>query len=155
MSTNKWILITALAVFVVFLFTLQQGCKKSPEPHVVLIVLDTLRADHLPFYGYEKNTAPFLSELASQGIVFENVFAASSWTAPASASILTSLYPFQHGVTTGFLASKYFKVELNRIPGKIKTITEVLKENGYKTYGEYLPGRRIYPGLRQVQTIPI
>jgi len=135
MRTNKWILITALAAAAVSLFTLQQGCKKSPETHVVLIVLDTLRADHLPFYGYEKNTAPFLSELASQSIVFGNVFSASSWTAPASASIFTSLYPFQHGVTTGFIASKYLKVELNRIPGEIKTITEVLKENGYKTYG--------------------
>lgn len=135
MKINKWILIITLAVFVVSLFALQQGCKKSPEPNVVLIVLDTLRADHLPFYGYEKNTAPFLTQLASQGVVFENVFAASSWTAPASASIFTSLYPFQHGVTTGFLASKYFKVELNRIPGKIRTITEMLKENGYKTYG--------------------
>lgn len=135
MKINKWILFTVLAVFTVSLFTLQQGCKKAPEPHVVLIVLDTLRADHLPFYGYERNTAPFLSGLASQSIVFENVFSASSWTGPASASIFTSLYPFQHGVTTGFFASKFFDIELNRIPGKVKTITEVLKENGYTTYG--------------------
>lgn len=112
------------------------GCKKkSAEPNVVLIVLDTLRADHLPFYGYEKNTAPFLSHIASQGIVFENTFSASSWTGPATASIFTSLYPFQHGVTTGFFATKFFNIEINHIPNSIKTIPELLKENGYKTYG--------------------
>lgn len=125
-----------LCLVVVSALVFQQNCKKkTPEPNVVLIVLDTLRADHLPFYGYKNNTAPFLSQIASQGVVFENALAASSWTAPSTASILTSLYPFQHGVTTGYLASKFFRIKINRIPAKIKTITEVLKETGYKTYG--------------------
>jgi arylsulfatase A-like enzyme len=106
--------------------------KSFNEANVVLIVLDTLRA---AFYGYKKNTAPFLSEIASRSIIFENAYSASSWTAPATASIFTSLYPFQHGVKTGLQASKFFKIKLNRIPEKIKTITEILKENGYKTYG--------------------
>ena len=133
-NTSKYFLITALIIA----FSIHQvNCKRksSNEPNVVLIVLDTLRADHLPFYGYKKKTAPFLSEIASRSIIFENAYSASSWTAPATASIFTSLYPFQHGVTTGLKTSKFFKIKLNRIPEKIKTITEILKENGYKTYG--------------------
>jgi len=136
MNLNKFWGAAVLVALVIVPLTLHHGCKKkNAEPNVVLIVLDTLRADHLPFYGYEKNTAPFLSHLASRGVVFENTFSPSSWTGPATASIFTSLYPFQHGVTTGFFAGKYFKVEINRIPGSIQTITELLKENGYKTYG--------------------
>ncbi|HLP48005.1 MAG TPA: sulfatase [Candidatus Kapabacteria bacterium] len=130
----KFFSAAVIAVLVIFLPALHQGCKKKAEPNVVLIVLDTLRADHLPFYGYEKNTAPFLTNLASRGVVFENTFSTSSWTGPATASIFTSLYPFQHGVTTGFFAGKFFKVEINRIPNDIKTLPELLKENGYKTY---------------------
>ena len=114
------------------------GCKEKKEklePNVVLIVIDTLRADHLPFLGYEKNTSPFLGEIASKNIVFENAFSASSWTSPSTASIYTSLYPFQHGVIMCFAPSRGNKIELNRIPDEIKTITEVLGENGYATYG--------------------
>jgi arylsulfatase A-like enzyme len=114
---------------------LHYGCaRKTAEPNIVFILIDTLRADHLPFYGYEKNTAPFLSELASHGAVFENAFSASSWTGPSTASIYTSMYPFQHGVTTGFFAGKRLKLELNCMPTGVKTIPELLKEDGYATY---------------------
>lgn len=125
-----------ITIFVICSVIFQQNCvKKSAAPNIVLIVLDTLRADHLPFYGYQINTAPFLSGIVSRSILFENAFAASSWTAPSTASIFTALYPFQHGVTTGYTASKFLKIKLNRIPAKIETITEVLREKGYKTYG--------------------
>ncbi len=125
-----------LSVLIMGAFILQQNCKKTTNsPNIVVIVLDTLRADHLPFYGYPKDTAPFLGRLVSQGVLFENAFAASSWTAPSTASIFTSLYPFQHGVTTGYFASRFFRVRLNRIPAKIKTLPEVLKGEGYSTFG--------------------
>ena len=65
------------------------------------ILVDTLRADHLPTYGYPRATAPFLSSLATDGIVFENAWSTSSWTAPATASLFTSLYPQEHGVVHG------------------------------------------------------
>jgi arylsulfatase A-like enzyme len=100
----------------------------------VLIVIDTLRADHLPFGGYERNTAPFLSELAAQGIVFESAHSPSAWTAPATASIITSLYPLQHGVLTGLLATDELKIDLNRIPSDVETMGEVFKSNGYATF---------------------
>jgi arylsulfatase A-like enzyme len=130
---NKKILVLVVFVFVISLFHFH--CTRENEVNVVLIVLDTLRADHLPFYGYNKNTAPFLSQLSSKSIVFENAFSASSYTSPSTASIFTSLYPFQHGVFMGFFASRQRKIKLNQIPLKIKTITEILEENGYKTFG--------------------
>ena len=61
------------------------SCESSPAspPNIVIIVIDSLRADHLPFYGYGRETAPFLTELASESVVFRNAYSTSSWTAPA------------------------------------------------------------------------
>ncbi|MCP5054172.1 MAG: sulfatase [bacterium] len=139
MYQKRLILLLLPVIAMVFIFN---GCKSKEKKNfnVVLIVIDTLRSDHLPFYGYKKNTAPFLGELAKQGVVFENAFSASSWTSPATASIFTSLYPYQHGVLMGLLAIRNAqkidpKVTINRIPQKITTITEVLKKEGYQTYG--------------------
>jgi arylsulfatase A-like enzyme len=118
------------------------GCwrRTSGDCNVVLIVVDTLRADHLPFYGYGKQLTPFLSSLAEKGVVFENAYSPSSWTAPATASILTSLYPFQHGLTMGFFAQKEMikrkrETQVNRIPKQVTTLAERLKSHGYQTFG--------------------
>ena len=127
---------------IIALLMASMACK-SREPadfNVVLIVIDTLRSDHLSFYGYSQETAPFLSGLAGRSILFKNVFSASSWTSPATASIFTSLYPFQHGVMMGLLgiidAQKIDPdIQVNRIPGEIDTLPEVLKRRGFKTYG--------------------
>ncbi len=69
----------------------------APIEHVVLVTLDTLRADHLPTYGYPRATAPFIDSLARRGVVFENVRASSSHTTPTHASLFTGLHPYQHG----------------------------------------------------------
>lgn len=134
----QWLLVFAIAT----LLFIPNGCKgkKIKDFNVVLIVIDTLRSDHLPFYGYEKNTAPFLWELSKKSVIFENAFSASSWTSPGTASIFTSLYPYQHGVLMGLLAIRNARkidpnVEVNRIPEEITTITEVFKKHGYQTYG--------------------
>lgn len=117
------------------------SCHRPPkDPNVVVIVIDTLRADHLPFYGYENNTAPFLWELTKRGVVFEKTYSTSSWTAPATASIVTGLYPFQHGVVMGFQATKRIQkldpaFPLNRIPEEVDTLAEILKRDGYRTFG--------------------
>jgi len=116
------------------------AAKALPRPNVVLVVIDTLRADRLPFYGYPKETAPFLSKLAARGVVFEKAYSASSWTAPGTASILTGLYPFQHGVVVGLLAQKrlirkYPHIRINRIPESVTTLPEVFRGGGYRTFG--------------------
>ncbi len=112
----------------------------APSQNVVVILVDTLRADHLPFYGYKKDTAPFLSSLAKKSIIFDRAFSACSYTAPAVASVFTSLYPSQHGVITGHFANirlqkKNQTVTFDRIPEELTTLAEEMKNAGYKTYG--------------------
>jgi len=116
------------------------SCKKPPRPNVVVIVIDTLRADRLSFYGYPKETTPFLDSFARKSTVFANAYAGSSWTAPATASIFTGFYPFQHGVIMGLAAQlkiirKDPTIRINRIPESVQTMPEVFKSNGYRTFG--------------------
>lgn len=66
-------------------------------PNIVLISIDTLRADHLPMYGYSVNTAPFVSKLAEDGVVFERAIVPLPNTTPSHASMLTGVYPGRHG----------------------------------------------------------
>ncbi len=111
-----------------------------PGCNIVVILVDTLRADHLPVYGYKKNTAPFISDLINKSTKFENAFSASSWTAPATASIFTSMMPSSHGITTGFAATKHMKnrkenIELTRIPSNLQTLGQFMQDSGYSTIG--------------------
>jgi len=78
----------------------------APKPNVVVILIDTLRPDHLQPYGYERETSPFLAELAARGVVFENAYSASTWTAPSTASLFTGQYPTRHGITEGFFVHR-------------------------------------------------
>lgn len=78
------------------------GCTEgraggSPSIPVILIVMDTTRADHLSVYGYPRNTTPELESFAAQAVVFENAIATSSWTLPSHASLFTGLFPLRHG----------------------------------------------------------
>jgi len=70
----------------------------SAAPNVLVIVVDTLRADHVSSYGYARPTTPNLDHLAQQGVRFENAIAPCSWSLPSHVSLLTGLYPFEHGV---------------------------------------------------------
>jgi len=120
---------------------------KAPQhpPNIVVILIDTLRPDYLGFYGYEKEMAPFLAELARNSVVFERAFSTSSWTAPSTSSLFTSLYPNQHGVIEGFLMHRVRSkrqesegretIELNRLPSEVATLPEEFKSMGYATYG--------------------
>ena len=128
-------------VLVLLILGLLTGPRLSPargeaaKPNIVVIVIDTLRADRLPFYGCLENTAPFLSSLASRGTLYENVYSVSSWTAPATASLFTSLYPVQHGVLSGLLATRRMQefdptIMLNRLPAAVETIPEILRAAG-------------------------
>ena len=84
------------------LLTVLAACGGGERPQtVVLVVVDTLRADRLGMYGGPSDTAPFLSALAERSLVFGAAWAPSSWTGPSMASIFTSMYPNQHGVVLG------------------------------------------------------
>ncbi|MFA6092722.1 MAG: sulfatase [Elusimicrobiota bacterium] len=72
---------------------------KAPR-NLVILAMDALRADHLPFYGYSRDTAPNLARRAGSAVIFENAIAPSSWTLPSFASLFTSLHPHQHGMNS-------------------------------------------------------
>jgi arylsulfatase A-like enzyme len=95
----------------------------DPPRRIVLVTIDTLRADHLESYGYPRDTAPFLTELARSGVVFANAFTASSHTAPSHASLFTSLFPFQHGLLRNG----------EHLDRDLDTLAERLRDEGYTT----------------------
>jgi len=119
------------------------GCESAVDgtrANVVLITLDTLRADQLKAYGNAAVGAPFLAELASNGTVFENAYSSSSWTAPSTASLLTGGYPDRHGIAQGFLvqlqgATTADEIRLQAISARTPTLAETLRDSGYKTFG--------------------
>ena len=69
--------------------------------NVILIILDSVRADHLSCYGYFRKTTPTLDDLSRRSILWEHAYSTTSWTKPSVASILSGLYPSQHGVLKG------------------------------------------------------
>ena len=73
------------------------GCASAPPPDVpqgvILVLLDTVRADRLGCYGYERNTSPHLDALAAEGVRFSQAVSASPWTLPSVASLLAGQYP--------------------------------------------------------------
>ena len=88
---------------------------------VILVSIDTLRADHLGCYGYGKNTTPNADALARDAALFENVYAPASWTLPAHVSLLTSLSSFRHGVN----------LENDMMDPAFPTLADVLRSNGF------------------------
>lgn len=102
--------------------TVRGGPKR---PNVVLIVLDTVRADHLSVYGYSRPTTPGLERLASEGVTFEQALAPAPWTLPSHATLFTGLYPVQHHA--GRLHP--------RLDAHLTTLPELLHEQGYQTVG--------------------
>jgi len=101
--------------------------RSSPSaPNVVLVVMDTLRADRLSTYGHGRATSPALDALAERGVVFENACATASWTWPSTASIFTGLQPEEHGVQDS--SSSFLATELD-------TIAEAMQRGGVTTAG--------------------
>ena len=89
-------------VLVPLVLWLGTGCSGRPVaqgPNIIVLLVDTMRADHLGCYGYGRNTSPAMDKLAREGVLFKNAYAPSSWTLPSTASLLTSLYPREHGAT--------------------------------------------------------
>ncbi len=95
----------------------------STSGSAVLYLVDTLRADHLHCYGYERETSPRIDAFAAESIRFENCLGQSTWTMPATASILTGQYPARHGATS----------EGGSIPASIPSIAERLQAQGWTT----------------------
>lgn len=93
------------------------------QPNVVLISIDSLRADHLGVYGYERGTSPNIDALAAEGVVFENTMSSSSWTLPAHASMLSSLNARVHGLIQ----------DGRQLTDAATLVSEVFQRNGWRT----------------------
>jgi arylsulfatase A-like enzyme len=100
---------------------------RNGRPNVLLIVLDTVRADHLSLYGYERRTSPNLEAWAKEGVLFRNAISASDITLSTHGSLFTGLYPSWHGAR---LVPQHDPEPLNP---SFHTLAEILFENGYTT----------------------
>ena len=101
-----------------------QATSGSEAPQgVILIVADTLRSDHLSLHGYGRETAPFLTKMASKGAFFKNSISQGTWTKVSVPSIMTSLYATSHRVLD-------FP---DRLSATATTLAEVFREAGYAT----------------------
>lgn len=101
------------------------GAMGPKRPNVLLIVMDTVRADRLSCYGYERPTTPELDALAREGVRYPHFYATSSWTVPSHASLFTGLYAARHRATQEFA----------RLRNEFATLAEVLSDAGYQTWG--------------------
>ncbi|MBI3308318.1 MAG: sulfatase [Candidatus Melainabacteria bacterium] len=144
-----------LITFLIFIFIGTISCLlchakiklnifKEPEnpeiKRIVLVIIDTLRADHLGCYGYPRNTSPFIDSLAKKGILIKKALATAPITAPSHTSIFTSLYPLQHKITRNE----------GRLSEESITVTEILKNLGYKT-AAFLSVKGVFESMRITQ----
>ena len=107
-------------------------------PNLVLVMVDTLRADHLGTYGYARGTSPGLDGLAASGAVFERVHSAASWTVPSVATVFTGV-PAEAHRCCAFSTEDGLQTELHV---EHETLAERLSAEGYQTLG-YLKGSAI------------
>jgi arylsulfatase A-like enzyme/Flp pilus assembly protein TadD len=122
---------------------LSRGAAPASAPNVLLIVIDTLRADHVGAYGYGRDTTPTLDALARKGVIFDNAISQAPWTAASVATMFTGLYPSVHGLDGGVqwgagqasaAGALPFAVQKVLSPSQL-TLAEVLRRRGYRTAG--------------------
>lgn len=140
---------TALAVVAAVSLTLgavgdAASAQPGPAPasagargNVLFLVVDTLRADHLPAYGYDRGSTPNLDAFAGDAIRFDQAFANASWTRPSFASMLTGRYAASHGVMS----------KADALPEALVTLPEALKDVGYAT-GGFVTNYNVAPYFR-------
>ncbi|MDE3135563.1 MAG: sulfatase [Acidobacteriota bacterium] len=130
--TTPWLVAVALVCAVVIpawgMWSEREATEGLPaisgrSPNVLLIIVDTLRADHLTPYGYSRDTSPNIAQIAQQGALFETAISGSSWTLPSHATMMTGVYPHVHGVVT---TRKELAPDSLTLPWR-------LREAGYRT----------------------
>ena len=97
--------------------------RASSGNNLIVISIDTLRADMLSCYGYDRPTSPAIDGVAQEGVLFEDVSATSPWTLPSHASIFTGLYPNRHGV----------KSRRQSLPDNVVTLAQLFSNHGFAT----------------------
>lgn len=95
----------------------------TEKPNIVLVVMDTARAENFSCYGYEKETTPFLDSLAEENIKYENAYSQANWTLSSHASMFSGQYPSEH------------KADLDKNIGDLEVVQDDLNDKGYTTLG--------------------
>ncbi len=122
----KWRLLVLPAI------ALSLACARAETPSVVMVVVDTLRADHLGAYGYERDTSPEIDRLARDGVLFEHAYATSPWTLPSFGSLFTGTLPAEHRAGARPSDSSGGK-DFLPIRADLTTIAEALADQGMRT----------------------
>ena len=138
----------AFALRLLAALPLAMGCAEAP-PSVVLVTLDTTRADHLTPYGYPRPVTPHLEALARESVRFSRAWSTAPWTLPAHASLFTGLQPARHGAHADPRSHLTMAAAAEgRLPravagGKLDdrhvTLAELLADRGYRT-GAFVGG---------------
>ena len=117
------------------------GCGAGDEDerlNVLMVVIDTARADKFGSYGHSGGLTPRMDELAAQGATFERAVAHAPWTLPSTASLLSSLHPQEHGAG-GFLDLEKLErgdssgIGFRPLPDSVQTVTESFRASGWRT----------------------
>jgi len=116
------------------------GCSsQDSRPNVIVIMVDTLRADYLGTYGFEGEISPNIDALAAESVQFDNCIAQAPWTSPSIASFITSLHAQNHCVANGYgLFCEVIEDDeyaWETLPEEAVTMAEVFRDSGYETAG--------------------
>lgn len=126
--------VVALLLFAITISFPACDFLKDKKPNVVVIMIDTLRADHLGFNGYERNTSPVIDKFAAENLNCKRNFTPAPWTPAAIASLFTGLYPSAHGMMPPNGRDEAAKKSI-RLASGWTTMAELFKNNGYYTEG--------------------
>lgn len=144
------LLILVVVVIVAALFLWNKGGTSNPiataqlqcpNCNVIIIGVDTLRADHVHAFGYPLETTPNIDALASKGYSFTDAISASNWTVPSFMSIMTGVYPSVHKVVNKYVEydpkdpKKQILSNLGQLSPQIQTLAQAMKGAGYATGG--------------------
>ncbi len=136
-SPRAWAIAASIVMLVAFVvFGLPRVMERIRPPihhsktNVLMLTLCTLRADHLASYGYQRHVSPNLDRLATQGFRFERVLAHAPWTKPATAAIITGMFPRSLNIEDPESDENY-----RLLHDGFTTLAEVMKDHGYYTIG--------------------
>lgn len=130
-AQGNWVFYTIVIVFFTGMnlasigFDIANAHALRSRPNIILIQIDTLRADHMGCYGYQRDTSPNIDNFAGESMRFEKAISVAPWTTASVAQYMTSRY----------LRSVRFEVPVSGIPVNVVSMAEALKEHGYSTVG--------------------
>ena len=137
---SLWLRTTAWGLPVALSVLLSSSCTRTgipvpaaPPAGIIVVVIDTLRADHLGCHGYARPTSPFIDTLAREGAQFVHAHAPAPWTVPSTASIMTGLYPSEHGAELPGPVRHLGETPPLQMADQVRTLSQILQERGFAT----------------------